>query len=111
MFRSRDVPLGVDHLPHRERDVLDAVMRSRSGRFGGARARHAFGGVEADHALEFGDRDEQWAVGVALAQQGVDLQYRMGGITRVDARAVIDDPLEDRQRPEPHATMLADAGT
>ena len=67
--------------------------------------------VEADHALELGDRDEQWAVGVALAQQCVHLQHRMDGITGVDARAVIDDSLEDRQCPEPHATMLADAGT
>jgi hypothetical protein len=99
-----------DHLPHRERDVLDAVVRfgpAAPAELAQARVRR----VEADHALEFGDRDEQWAVGVALAQQGVDLQYRMGGITRVDARAVIDDPLEDRRCPEPHATMLADAGT
>ena len=70
---------------------------------------HALVDVEADHALEIGDRDEQWAVRVALAQQRVDLQHRMGRITGVDARAVIDDPLEDRQCPEPHATMLADA--
>ena len=69
------------------------------------------GRVEADHALELGDRDEQWAVGVALAQQCVHLQHRMDRITGVDARAVIDDPLEDRQCSEPHATMLADAGT
>jgi hypothetical protein len=33
----------------------------------------------------------------------------VGRIARVDARAVVDDSLEDRQRAEPHATMLADA--
>jgi hypothetical protein len=32
----------------------------------------------------------------------------MGGVARVDAGAVVDDPLEHRQGPEPHATMLAD---
>ena len=72
-------------------------------------ATHAFVGLEAEHAFEVGDRDEQRPVGVALAQQRVDLEYRMGGVARVDARAVVDDPLEDRQRPESHATMLADA--
>ena len=66
-------------------------------------------GVEADHALEVGDRDEQRTVGVALAQDRVDLEHRVGRIARVDARAVIDDSLEDRQRPQPHATMLTDA--
>ena len=70
---------------------------------------HGVGGLEADHPLEVGDRDEQRAVGVAFAQQRVDLEHRMGRIARVDARAVVDDPLEDRQRPQPHATMLADA--
>jgi hypothetical protein len=96
------------HLPHRERHVLDAVVR-----FGPAGpAELADAGVrrrEADDALEVGDRDEQWTVGVALPQHRVDLEHRMGRIAWVDARALIDDSLEDRQRSEPHATMLADA--
>ncbi len=96
------------HLPHRERHVLDAVVRlgpAGPAELADARVRR----LEADDALEVCDRDEQWTIGVALPQEGVDLQHRVGGIAWIDARAVIDDSLEDRQRPEPHATMLVDA--
>jgi hypothetical protein len=96
-----------DHLPHRERDVLDSIVRlgaTRSAQFADAR----FGDLEAEHALEVGDRDEQGPVRVAGPEDRVDLEHRVRGIARVDAGAVVDDPLEHRQRPQPHATMLAD---
>ncbi len=96
------------YLPDRERHVLDAVVRlgpPGPTELADARVRR----LEADDALEVGDRDEQWTVGVALPQQRIDLQHRVGGIARIDTRAVIDDSLEDRQRSEPHATMLVDA--
>ncbi len=64
--------------------------------------------VETDHAFEVRYRYEERTVGVALSEQRVDFEHRMRGMGGVDARAVIDDPLEHRQRPEPHATMLAD---
>jgi hypothetical protein len=98
---------GRDDLPQRERDVLDAVARlgaTRAAELGHARLR----GLEAHDAFEVGDRDQQWSVGVAVSQHRVDLEDRVRRIPRVDARAVVDDPLEDRQRPEPHETMLAD---
>ena len=65
--------------------------------------------VEADHAFEVGDRDEQRAVGVSFAEQRVDFEHRVRGIAGVDAGAVIDDPLEDGQRAHSHATMLVDS--
>ncbi len=64
--------------------------------------------VDADHPFEVGDRDEEGSVGVSFAQQRVDLEYGMRGITGVEADAVVDDPFEDRQRAHSHATMLVD---
>jgi hypothetical protein len=96
-----------DHLPHRERHVLDPVVRlgaSRPTQFAHARLRD----LEPEHALEIGDRDQQGPIRIARAQQRIDLEHRMRRIAWVDAGAVVDDPLEHRQRPEPHATMLAD---
>ena len=110
MSSPADVRSRRDYLPHRERDVLDAVVGlgpAGPAELGHARLRR----LEAEHALEIGDRDEQRTVGVALPHHRVDLQDRMGRVARVDARAVIHDPLEDRQRPESHETMLADAGS
>ena len=79
------------------------------GATGPAEFAHAgFGGFEAEDPFEIGDRDEQRAVGVTFSQYCVDLEYRMSRVAGVDARAVVDDPLEDRQCPQPHATMLAD---
>jgi hypothetical protein len=96
-----------DHLPHDERDVFDPVVY-----LGAARtpelAQTGVRRVETDHAFDLRHRDEQWAVGVALTEQCVDFEHGMGRIGGLDARAVVDDPLEHRQRPEPHATMLAD---
>ncbi len=97
-----------DDFPQRERHVLDAVAAlgaSGSAELGDTHV----GGVESEHPLEVGDRDEQWSVGVTLSEHGVDLEHRVHRIGRVDARAVVDDSLEDRQCTEPHATMLADA--
>jgi hypothetical protein len=101
-------PSGCDHLPHREGDVLDPV--AGLGTAGAAELGHARSGrVEADHAFEVGNRDEQGAVGVAVAEYRVDLEDGPARITGIDAGAVVDDPLEDRKRSQPHATMLADA--
>ncbi len=66
--------------------------------------------VEADHALDVGDGNEQGPVRVAFPHHGVDLEHGMRGIPRVEADAVIDDSLEDRQRAHSHATMLAPCG-
>lgn len=95
-----------EHLPHLEADVLDAVVclgPARPAELAQARVRR----LESDHAFEIGDGNEQRAVGVAVAQQRVDFEYRMGGIARIDARAVIDDSLEDRKCSQSHPTMLA----
>jgi hypothetical protein len=96
--------LVADGFPHGEGDVLDAVAR-----FGApGRAEDRERGrrrVDTDHAFEVGNRDEQRPVGVALAQQRVDLEHRMRRIVAVDASAVVDDSLEDRQRSQSHATM------
>ena len=101
-------PSGCDHLPYRERDVLDAVVRL--GTTGAAELADARPGrLEPDHAFEVGDGDEQGTVGVAVAQYRVDFEDRPGRITGIDAGAVVDDPLEDRKRSQPHATMLAHA--
>lgn len=67
----------------------------------------SLGGRNPDHALHVGDRDQEGSVGVAGAEERVDLEYGATGFPRIDARAVVDDPLEDRQGPDPHATMLA----
>lgn len=63
-------------------------------------------GDEAHHALVIGDRDEQWPVGVAVAQDGIDLEGGPAGIRRVHAMAVVHDALEHRQRNDPHETIL-----
>src|SRR4051812_23850602 len=78
-----------EHLPHREGHVLDTVVclgTTGAAEPGQARVRR----LESDHAFEVGDRDEQRTIGVAVAQQRVDLEHRMCGVTRIDARAVID---------------------
>jgi hypothetical protein len=63
-------------------------------------------GLVADHGPVLGHREQErtrLGVGVAGAQQGVDLERGTAGVRRVDARAVVDDPLEHRQRTYPHA--------
>ena len=99
-------PSGREHLPHREAHVLDAVVylgASGPPELGQARVRR----LESDHALEVGHGNEQRTVGVAVAQQRVDLEYRTRGIARIDAGAVVHDSFEDRKRSQSHATMLA----
>lgn len=63
--------------------------------------------VETDHTLDVRDRDEQRTVGIAVTQERVDLEHRVGGIARVEADAVVDDSFEDGEGADPHAGMLA----
>jgi hypothetical protein len=72
------------------------------------RGERRVGRREADHPFEVGDRDEQRPVRVSLAQQCIDFQHGVHRIAGVKADAVVDDPLEHRQRAQPHATMLVD---
>lgn len=65
------------------------------------------GGRETDHPLDVGHGDQKGAVGIPGADERIDLEYGSARISRIDARAVVDDSLEDRQGPDPHATMLA----
>ena len=61
-------------------------------------------GVAHHHAV-LGRAEQQRAglgVGVTRPEDGVDLQRRPAGRGRVEAHAVVDDPLEDGQRPYPH---------
>ena len=62
---------------------------------------------EPDHPFHVGDGHEERSVGVAGPQERIDLEDGSTGVAGIDAGAVVDDPLEHRQRPDPHATMLA----
>ncbi len=69
----------ADGAPEGEGEVLDVIddlgaARDAQGREMGA------GPVEADHALVLGHRYQKWAVGIAVAQDRVDLE---DGGTRV----------------------------
>ena len=64
-------------------------------------------GRESEHALVVGHGHEQRAVGIAVADEGVDHERGVGAISGVSAVAVVHDPLEHRQRDDPHATILA----
>ena len=59
------------------------------------------------HAFVVRHRDQQWPVGVAVAEDGIDLEGGSAGIGRVGAVAVVHDALEHRQRHDPHETILA----
>ena len=48
-------------------DDLGAARRAQCRQMGS-------GPIEADHTLVFGDRHQKWAVGVAVAQDRVDLE-------------------------------------
>jgi hypothetical protein len=93
-------------LPERERHVLDAVVS-----FGAPDATQLayerVRGVDTDHVLEIRDRDEQRAVGIAGAQEGVDFEHGACRIARVDADAVVHNSFEHGQGADPHATMFA----
>ena len=73
------------------------------------------GHVVAHHAGVVGQRDEERAlVGVALAEDGVDLERGPARVRQVDGVAVVHHALEDGERPYPHgveehATALAAA--
>jgi len=67
----------------------------------------SLGGCDSDHPLDVGHGDEKRTVGIPGAQERIDFEDGPTRIARIDARAVVDDSLEDRQRPDPHATMLA----
>ena len=102
----RSTLIGRHRLPHRERHVLDPVVHL------GPPGRPEFvngglGGRETDHPLDVGHGDQEGTVGIPGTEECVDLEYGSARIARIDARAVVDDSFEDRQRPDPHATMLA----
>jgi hypothetical protein len=66
--------------------------------------------VVADHRRVLADRQQErpgLGVGVARAEQGVDLQRGSAGVAVVHADAVVDDTLEHRQRTDPHPDGLA----
>ena len=64
-------------------------------------------GGESDHAFVVGHRHEEWAVSIAGADDRVDDERGVADIGGVGAMAVVHDPLEHRQRHDPHATILA----
>ncbi len=74
-------------------------------------SRHDPGSVDvADHGDVVGHRQQQWSrgcVGVALAQQRVDLERGSARVRPIRAPAVVDDALEHRDRPDAHAVILA----
>ena len=93
-------------LPEGKRQVLDPVDRGDAS--GVAQCRQVEASRrEADHPLVVGDAHEQGAVGVALAEDGVDLEGRPPGIGRVTAVAVVHDAFEDGECDDPHGTILA----
>ena len=69
--------------------------------------------VVAHHHGVLGHREQQRAglgVGVARAQQGVDLQRGPARVRGVDAGAVVHDAFEDRQRTDPHGSDVYPPG-
>lgn len=57
----------------------------------------------ADHGDVVGDGQQQWsAIGIAVAQERLDLEARSGRIRSVDDTAVVDDMFEYRQSADPH---------
>ena len=73
------------------------------GQLGQAPARPV--GVADHHGVLGHAEQERPGVGVARAQQGVDLERGPAGRRRVDADAVVDDALEHRQRPDAHTRV------
>lgn len=60
------------------------------------------------HGDVVGGGQQQWsAVGIAVADDGVDLEDRMGGIGRIDHPAVVDDVFEHRQRTDAHQAEIS----
>ncbi len=98
--------LSWPRLPEREREVLDSVDGGDPTRSTERREMEA-SGRKSEHALVIGHGDEQRAVGVAVADEGVDDEGRVPRFRGVGAVAVVHDPLEHRQRHDPHATILA----
>lgn len=91
--------------PQWEREVLDLIDD------GGAacvtqRRKVGPSGHEPRHALVIRDRNKQGPVGVAVADDGIDLERGPAGVRRVRAMAVVHDALEHRQRHDPHETIL-----
>ncbi len=60
----------------------------------------------ADQCHELRDGQQHRTVSVAVAQQRVHLEHRVLWSTRVAEEAVVDDPLEDGRRPDPHASFV-----
>ncbi len=63
--------------------------------------------IESDHALVLGHRDQERAVGIALAQDRVDLEYGSARVRVVEAVTVVHDSLEHRDRDDSHGTILS----
>lgn len=103
---GRSGGIGRDRLPHREGHVLDPVVHLGAPRRSEV-VNGGLGGCDSDHPLDVGHGDEKGTVGIPGAQERIDLEDGSARITRIHARAVVDDSLEDRQRSDPHATMLA----
>ncbi len=65
--------------------------------------------IRAGHADEVGHGDEERSgIDVAGAGHGIDLEDRPARVGAVDRVAVVDDPLEDRQGPDPHTVRMVD---
>jgi hypothetical protein len=78
------------------------------GAAGAAEGRHArTGGVESDHRLVRRDGQQQRSVGIAVAQDRIDLEDGMRRIGRVGAHALVHDPFEHCRRNDPHGADLA----
>ena len=65
------------------------------------------GPIEPDHALVLGDRDQERAVGIAVAHDRIDLEHKSAGFRVVDAVTVVHDPFEHRHRDDSHETILS----
>ena len=63
--------------------------------------------IESDHALVLGHRDQERAVGIALAQDRVDLEHGSARVRVVEAVTVVHDSLEHRDRDDSHGTILS----
>ena len=104
---ARMTPPGSgDGSPEGEREVLDAV--DDLGPAGLPQCREMGSGpIESDHALVFGDRDEERAVGIAVSHDCVDLEHGSARVRVVEAVTVVHDPFEHRHRDDSHETILS----
>lgn len=70
-------------------------------------AQDRLGGLRStEERHELRNRQQHRAVGIAVAQQCVHLQNRAVGPARIRHEAVVDDPFEDRRRPDAHGRFV-----